>query len=241
MKKTDLRYHIEFDLTLKRNPYRGLYIALEGIDGSGKTTQVGKLYDYFKSQGKEVVRTREPRKSEGMIGKLLQEVLEGSASVPSVAFQYLFSAERQIHHTDIIIPSLKEGKTVITDRCFWSSVPYGLLDQASALSESSGNLMLVAQSILSFYHQFIVPDFTFYLDIPLVEAMRRIDQMNESTIREIYEDKLKIEKVITGYQWLLHKFPQEFNIINSNSPINQVTDEIIKTLQSVNFEHDTRS
>jgi thymidylate kinase len=61
----------------------------------------------------------------------------------------------------------------------------------------------------------------------LVEAMRRIDQLDENTIREIYEDKIKIEQVIDGYQWLLHKFPEEFIIINANRSVEQVLEDII--------------
>lgn len=241
MKNSDISYHIEFDLAFKRNQNKGVYIAFEGIDGSGKTTQVEKLTEYFTSLDKSVVKTREPRKDEGLLGKLIQEILHGQVKVPPVAFQYLFTAERQMNHTDLIIPALEEGKIVITDRCFWSSVPYGILDKGTVLNDEQGNQMLIAQSILSFYHQFTVPDITFYLDIPLVEAMRRIEQYDENTIREIYEDKIKIEKVISGYQWLLHKFPTEFMIINANRSIEQVTQDIIQKVQSLQPNHDSRS
>ena len=47
-----MRYHIEFDISLRKNPYKGVYIAIEGIDGSGKTTQAEKLARYFKEKGK---------------------------------------------------------------------------------------------------------------------------------------------------------------------------------------------
>ena len=100
-----MTYHIELDIDLKRNPYKGLYIALEGIDGSGKTTQVEKLTEYFKSKGKTVVQTREPRK-EGVIGDIVQKVLTGKMKMPSVALQYLFSTDRVLHHNDVIIPGL---------------------------------------------------------------------------------------------------------------------------------------
>jgi thymidylate kinase len=83
-----MKYHLELDIEFKRNPYKGQYIVLEGIDGSGKTTQIEKLYEYFTSQGKEVVRTREPRKDEGLIGELIQKILNGRTKVPSV---FIFS------------------------------------------------------------------------------------------------------------------------------------------------------
>ena len=62
-----MKYHVEFDIAFKRNSYKGLYIALEGIDGSGKSSQVKRLGSYFTKKGSKVVATREPRKKEGLI------------------------------------------------------------------------------------------------------------------------------------------------------------------------------
>lgn len=230
MKRNDIRYHVEFDIDFRRNPYSGLYIALEGIDGSGKTTQLQKLYGYFQKQGREVVATREPRKQEGIIGELIQKILHGKTQIPPVAFQYLFSADREMHHEGLVIPSLKEGKVVISDRCFWSAIPYGLLDRKSELDENTIEYMLAAQSILSMYHQFVVPDYTFYLDIPLDTAIQRIDKTNE--VREIYEDKEKLEKTIKGYQWLLREFPKEFIVIDATKRVEEVTEEIVRVIKS---------
>ena len=110
-----MKYKINFDLELKENPYKGKYIVLEGIDGSGKSTQAQLLTDYYKKQGKEVVLTREPRKV-GLIGDLVQKVLVGEEKLPYISFQYLFSADRAAHHEELIEPSLKEGKIVISCR-----------------------------------------------------------------------------------------------------------------------------
>src|SRR5882724_12061511 len=196
-----MKYHVEFDIDFKRNTSEGLYIAIEGIDGSGKTTQVEKLVAYFAKQGKNVVRTREPRKDEGLIGELIQKILHGKTTIPPVAFQYLFSADREMHHEELIKPSLQGGKIVISDRCFWSVVPYGIMDLGGNLDENTGEYMLTAQSILSMYHQFTIPDYTFYLDIPLDVAMERLDKDEKK--KEIYENQEILAKTIKGYEWLL--------------------------------------
>lgn len=227
-----MKYHVEFDIDFRRNPYKGLYIALEGIDGSGKTTQVERLVQYFRDKGREVVRTREPRKDEGIIGDLIQKILLGETKIPPVAFQYLFSADREIHHEELVIPSLKTGKVVISDRCFWSAIPYGLLDRKSELDENTIEYMLTAQSILSIYHQFVVPDNTFYLDIPLDVAVERIDKANEE--KEIYEDGAKLKKTIKGYQWLLQEFPKEFIVVDATKTVEEVTGEIVKEFRNEN-------
>lgn len=224
-----MKYHVEFDIDFKRNPHKGLYIVVEGIDGSGKTTQVDKLAEYFRAQGKEVVHTREPRKDVGLIGELIQKILHGKTKIPPVAFQYLFSADREMHHEDLILPSLKEGKVVVSDRCFWSVVPYGITDRGGKLDENTGQYLLVAQSILSMYHQFTVPDYTFYLDLSLETAMERLKE-HRGKKKEIYEDKAILKKTLTGYHWLLEKFPKEFTVIDASRPVEEVTQEILKKL-----------
>lgn len=228
-----MKYHIEFDIDFKRNKYKGLYIALEGTDGSGKTTQINALYKYFKKQGREVVKTREPRKEEGMIAGLVQQILLGKTQVPPVAFQYLFSADRAMHQEELIIPSLQEGKVVISDRCFWSAVPYGMLDRGDVIGEDAKMRILAAQSILSMYHQFIVPDHTFYLDIPVDEVWDRLqEKVEDGESREIYEKKEYIKKLRKGYSLLLEEFPKEFIVVDAKKPVGEVTEEIVATISS---------
>ena len=224
-----MKYHIEFDLDFKSNPYKGLYIALEGIDGSGKSSQVTALVSYFQKQGKKVVKTREPRKKEGLIGELIQKILHGKVDVPPVALQYLFSADRRMHYEEVVIPALKQGAVVVSDRCFWSAVPYGILDQEDFGNiKNSANILLASQSILSLYHQFIVPDYTFYLDISVDEAWNRLRNKEEK--REIYEDKAKIAKVVPGYEWLIREFPKEFTVVDGGKPKEEVTQQILRKL-----------
>lgn len=226
-----MKYHVSFDIDFKRNNSEGLYIALEGIDGSGKTTQIAALYEYFTAQGREVVRTREPRKDEGLIGELIQKILLGKTQIPPVAFQYLFSADREMHHEELILPSLAQGKVVLSDRCFWSAIPYGIMDLGGELSENTAEYILVAQSILSMYHQFTIPDATVYLHLPLDTAMQRIREGHDE--KEIYEDKKVLEKTIKGYNFLLQKFPDEFKVIDATRSVTDVTEEIVTTISSI--------
>lgn len=223
-----MQYHVELDIDLKRNPYKGLYIALEGIDGSGKTTQVEELAKYFKKQGKTVVATREPRK-EGLIGDIVQKVLTGKVKMSSIALQYLFSTDRVLHHDELVIPALKSGKIVITDRCFWSAVVYGILDRnAGKYDYKSANFLLMAHSILSMYHQFIIPDYAFCLRVSLATSVARISKKDD--VKEIYEDREKLQRVIEGYDWLSKKFTNEITVIDGNGSVDRVTKEIVAEL-----------
>jgi len=225
-----MKYHIEFDLALRENPYPGLYIALEGTEASGKSTQVKILEDYFKGKGREVVLTREPRK-EGLIGDMVHKILLGELELNPIAFQYLFSADRMLNHADVIEPALKQGKVVISDRCFWSAVVYGILDKSEGVSKQSVDRLLVAQSILSFYHQFIAPDLLFYLRIPLSTSLSRLGTKTEA--KEIYESEDKIRKVIKGYDFLLENFKDDIIEIDGNESIDMVTKNMIKRIEKL--------
>lgn len=225
-----MKYHLDLDIEFRRNTYKGQYIVLEGIDGSGKTTQIERLYDYFTSLGKDVIKTREPRKDEGLIGELIQKILNGKTKVPAVAIQYLFSADRGMHHAEVIEPALKEGKIVLSDRCFWSAVPYGVLDLEEDFNDNTAKYILVSQSILSMYHQFLAPDKTIYLDIPVERAMDRLSK--KAHVKEIYEETRKIIKAKEGYNWLLQEFPQEFTVVDGSKSIDAVESEIKTAIEN---------
>ena len=227
-----MKYHIAFDIDFKRNDTDGLYISLEGVDGSGKTTQLEHLKKHFEDQGREVVITREPRKNVGLIGDLIQDILRGKTNISPIAFQYLFSADRQMHHQELILPALKAGKVVISDRCFWSAIPYGLLDKEESVENNSIYQKMAAQSILSFYHGFTVPDHTFYLKTSVPTALRRV-QTADGRITEIYEDKQKLRRAIQGYEWLLNEFPDEFIVVDGNKTVDYVTKAIIRKLKTI--------
>lgn len=232
-----MKYKVEFEIDLRRNPGPGLYIALEGIDGSGKTTQVEKVVEQLEKMGKTVVKTKEPR-DDGVVGSLIRQILKEKVKVPTTALQYLFSADRRIHHEEIVIPALARGAVVITDRCFWSAIPYGIMDKIMSEKQGiydykNGELLLAAQGILSLYNQFIVPDFTFYLDISLTTALARLSEKDIQ--KEIYEEKEKLDKIISGYKWLIEKFPREITVISGEQPVEKVTEEIVSYLRDLGY------
>lgn len=224
-----MQYHIEFDIELRQNPYKGLYIALEGVDGSGKTTQSDRLIKYFEKKGQSVLQVREPRK-EGLIGDIVHKVLTGKIKMSPVALQYLFSTDRVLNHEEVIIPALKSGKVVISDRCFWSAIVYGILDRVKGrYNFENADFLLIAHSILSMYHRFIVPDDTFYLKISLATAMDRISGKDD--FKEIYEDREKLKQLIVGYDWLAKKFSKEITVVEGEKKVGEVTGEIVELLR----------
>lgn len=219
--KAVMKYHLDFDIDFKRNPYPGKFIVIEGIDGAGKTTQVNQLARYF-SKTKNIFLTKEP--TDGPIGKFIRKILVGKINLPLVSMQYLFSADRQAHQLQII-EHLKKGDTIIADRYFWSSLAYGIVDWAKDF-EKATNLLLVAQGILSHYHQFIIPDISVYLDLPAEEAFRRLSQVRKTN--ELYEKKEQLKRIEKAYKWLIKMFPKEITVVDATKKQEKITEEILK-------------
>lgn len=219
-------YHVAFDLEFKKNPYNGLYIALEGIDASGKTTQLKNLSKYFRNQGKQVIETKEPSR-EGPVGELIHNILQSKVKIPRVSLQYLIAADREVNLETVVIPALSQGKVVISDRSFWSSIPYGLADFDG---EGRKNDRLVALSILSLYHQFIKPDFAFYLDVSVEEAVKRLTHLKK--VKEIYEKKESLQKVHAGYMWLIKEFAKDIIVVDGEKAVGEVASAILAEIKN---------
>lgn len=224
-----MKYHVEFDLDFKRNTYPGRYIVLEGVNASGKTTQIEDLKNYFQSIGKEVVVTSEPNDALA-IGKLIRQIITGKTQVPSAALQYLYTADRIVNHESIVIPALKSGKIVLSSRSFWSAIVYGAMDRGGInYTKPDADLMLVSQGVLSMYHMFLVADYTFYLDVAVDTVLGRMTKMNN--MPDIYEKKEKLTQLIEGYLWMAKQFPKEITRIDGEKSEEEVTAELIEKIK----------
>ncbi|MFH1827390.1 MAG: dTMP kinase [bacterium] len=227
-----MEYHIEFDIDFKRNKDKGLLVAIEGIDGAGKTTQAELLLKELSKKHK-VYKTKNP--TDHKIGKLVREVLSGKIKIPPIALQFLFSADRQVQQADIF-NRLKKGEIVIMDRYFWSAVVYGAIDLSGFQFEKSINRLLITQGILSMYHQFLIPDISVFLDIPISIVLKRLGNKN----KEIFENEEKLKKIHKGYQWLITKFKKEFTVIDGTKPQEEITKEIISLVEKLKNKRNGR-
>ncbi|MDP2585627.1 MAG: dTMP kinase [Candidatus Levybacteria bacterium] len=222
-----MKYHVEFDIELKRNLYPGKFIAIEGIDGSGKTTQAHKIVEYFNESGVKSVFTKEP--TDEMIGKLIKEILTGKLNFSAVAFQYLFAADRAVHQVQIE-DYLKKGFMVVSDRYLWSSVVYGMVDKELSFERDNDcRVLMTAFSILSMYHQFLLPDYSFCLKADVKTAIRRIGEKDR--ILELYEKENTLNKLKDGYDWLAEKFNKEIIAIDGEGSVEEVTKQIVSSIK----------
>lgn len=226
-----MRQKLTLDIEFRKNPYTGAYIALEGIDGSGKSTQARLLKEYLESKGKTVTSTFEPNLT--LFGhEDILKIYNREKKISGLAFQYLLTANRLINHAEIVEPALKRGEIVISDRCFWSAVVYGGMDTSTEYSEEGAERMLLTQSILSMYHQSIIPDAVYYLHVTAEEGLKRLDTRSEGRKKDIYEKKEKMERVVKGYEWVYGHFPEQLIRIDAGRGIENVYQDLLKHVES---------
>lgn len=165
---------------------KGFLIALEGVDGSGKSTQAELLAASLKKDGHHVVLTREP--THGPAGQKLQAYLLGPSRHLTAAEELdLFMEDRREHVEQIIKPSLERGKVVITDRYYFSSAAY------------QGALGLNPNDILAANEAFApVPALVFILDLPVTEALARLAKKGKGA-RQVSESFPYLKQVEAIY------------------------------------------
>ncbi len=164
----------------------GVLLALEGVDGSGKTTQAHLLAEALRQRGLEVVLTREP--TAFPTGEKLRHYLAGPSRHLSPAEELaLFLDDRREHVAKVICPALAAGQVVITDRYYYSSVAY------------QGALGLDPASILAANEAFAPqPDVVFILTLKPKSAVARLSQSPGRT-RQVSEGQDYLEQVAAIY------------------------------------------
>jgi dTMP kinase len=162
---------------MKNKNYTGLFIAFEGLDGSGASIQASLLSGMLKKTGYRVELTKEP--THNLIGGLIKAQLTGEWKTSQECLQLLFASDRAQHLQNLIIPSLENGKIVITDRYVLSSIAYG--------STNSSDI----KWLRNVNDIFILPDITFLVKVsPKICSMRLRKTKYEMGLYN-QEDKLK--------------------------------------------------
>ncbi len=183
-----------------------MYICLEGIDGSGKSTQILMLEKWLKDIGQNVFKVREPTESD--VGLLLRKMLESPRATED-SFQrtlaLLFAADRTVLMEDIE-KAESPGKVVISDRCFYSSIVY----------QNDG------EWIFQINKHAKKPDITILLDLDPETALQRCDG------KDHFENINFLKKVREKYLELAER--EDFYVINANNGINKIHHDIKRIL-----------
>jgi dTMP kinase len=189
---------------------RGKLITFEGIDGSGKTTQLRLLEKYLAGRGIAYLSTREPGGT--ALGKTIRSALLAGENVEPLAELLLYAADRAQHVRQVIIPAMSSGKLVLSDRFYDATTAYqgaargfdlDLVDQLNELAAAG-----------------LKPDLTLLFDLDAETALAR---KNEST----KPDRLESEplefhrRVREAYLGLVKREPDRFKIIQATGSIEE--------------------
>jgi dTMP kinase len=197
---------------------KNLFIAFEGIDGSGKSTQVKLLADALTRQGHKVYITNEP--TNGPIGRMIRDIFSHRMPGDQRTIAALFVADRLEHllnQVDGILKKLGEGYTVITDRYYFSSYAYHSvhvdMDWVIEMNREAAKLLR--------------PDLNIYIDISPEISMERIQKNRDSV--EMYETLENQKKVYAMYEkaFTREEHAEKIFRVNGNQAAEKIAIEIL--------------
>jgi dTMP kinase len=198
------------------------FIVIEGIDGSGKSTQAELLIKYFLSIGEKAVISSEP--SSGIIGNLIRQALKKRVFFTTdrqlfdEQMAYLFAADRHDHlYNDIdgVYKLISDGFHVISTRYYFSSLAYN-----SPTKEEF-------EFVRKLNHKFPPPDLTIYLNIPVETSLERTQ---DRSLKEIYETQEKLIKVKANYEQIFNSYQSKLLVINGVQEQHMIHQQIVDFL-----------
>ncbi len=209
---------------------KGKFIVIEGIDGSGKTTQINQLSKWLKGtnlipEKNQLVITREPGGTK--LGECIRSLLLDTSKEKkpdSITELLLYAADRAQHINEIIRPSLNKGDWVISDRFTGSTLAYQGYGRKLNIKLIKELEMIATQGIS--------PDITFLLDIPVDESIKRRISRKEDRIEQ--EGRLFLSNVSLGFKELSkdNKWKKISAIKSQNEIMYEIQSEINKLLKN---------
>lgn len=185
---------------------KGIFITVEGPDGSGKSTQIRLLEEYLKDRGYNVVVTREPggTKISEDIRKIILDTSNTDMSPYTEAL--LYAASRAQHVYETILPALKDGKIVICDRFVDSSLVYQGFARGLGIKK--------IKEINDFATEGLKPDATLFFDIDIDTALKRVG--NRTTKDRLDKENIEFhKKVYEGYMRIKQMYSHRIEVINA--------------------------
>lgn len=191
---------------------RGVFICIEGIDASGKTTQAYRLVRNLRLRGLDALYTTEP--SAGEIGKIIRDyVLDRKKRMPAALEALLFAADRVDHLEKEIKPALKEGKIVICDRYVYSTMAYqGAADLDLKWIEKINRFALF-------------PDMALFIDVSPEVVIKRMLSKSKKSVMETLKNQTRVCEV---YLRMVNE--GRLMRIEGNNSVEVVASEILKTV-----------
>jgi dTMP kinase len=199
----------------------GKFITLEGIDGSGKSTQLRMLSGALRERGVDPLVTFEPGGTP--LGRRLRDAfLETEETVAPMAELLLFAADRAQHVEFMIKPALAEGRVVISDR--YADATFAYQGAGRGFDDKTVN------NVIKLATGGLKPDLTLFFDIPISLALTRMNARGESgekSNRMDFETVEFYERVRDAYLGIAHREPRRFQIVDASGPMEEIQRNVL--------------
>lgn len=203
---------------------KGLFITLEGPDGSGKSTIIKRIGKYLKEKDMEFILTREPGGT--LIGEEIRDIIldEKNKSMGDETEALLYAASRAQHIHEKILPALEDGKLVLCDRFLLSSLAYQGVGRDLGIER--------VKAINDFAIRGVYPDLILFFHIdPELTLKRKTSHLGGDRLEQ--EGAVFHRKVYNGYMELLEKYPENVVVIDARKSIEEVLDMSIKEIEKL--------
>lgn len=206
-------------------PYPGFFLTLEGGDHSGKSSQIDNIRRYLEQHGFQTVITREPGGTP--LGRKLRHLVlhdPAAADIAPMTEMLLMAVDRSEHVDKVIRPALAAGKIVVSDRFADSTIAY----QGYGLGLNPEDIYLINRVVTGD----LKPDLTILFDVPVAEFRARSRRTPDRTPDRIESrnDEFFV-RVRWGFLELARREPERFAIIDATQPPQEVTRQLLKTIQ----------
>ncbi len=201
-----------------------LFIVLEGVEGSGKSTIIQYIKDFLENRGKKVVVTREPGGID--IAEQIRSVIldPKNTKMDGRTEALLYAAARRQHLVEKVVPSLNEGNIVLCDRFIDSSLAYQGYARRLGIDE--------VLSINQFAIGELMPTLTLYLDLDPEIGLNRINKNKGREVNRLDLEEIHFhQKVRQGYEAVIDRFPERIVRIDANQEIADVFSDIKQVLE----------
>lgn len=200
--------------------YTGYFVVFEGGEGAGKSTQMTDFVEWLRVQGKDVVTTREPGGTS--IGERIRAIVldDEAAEMDEHTEALLYAADRAQHANEVVLPALKQGKVVVSDRYLDSSLAYQGLARGLGLEE--------IYRISEWATGGLLPDLVFFLSLDPRAGLQRTEGKKDriENAGEDFHDKVK-----AAYLQLAKRFPARFVVVDAARPKSEVHAEIVSVYE----------
>jgi dTMP kinase len=203
---------------------RGKFITFEGIDGSGKSTQLRMLASELRLLGYDVLTTREPGGTP--LGRRLREAfLETEETVAPLAELLLFAADRAQHVSFLVKPALEQGKIVISDRYADATAAYQ--GAGRGFDEET------VKQVIELATDALKPNLTLFFDIPVNIAISRTTSRSVDGEKKNRMDSETIEfyeRVRRAYLKIAENEPVRFRIVDASGAIDEIKKQVLESV-----------